>query len=110
MGTAAYSRDNDQLGEELAVGSAFQIPARNLVDARSCRVLGNPGVVSNARRILCDWNRAACRSSVACHDGRSRRELGRNVSAAITVLLRDGVRQFFPVVDQAAMVGANVVA
>src|SRR6266513_4230955 len=110
MGTAAHCWSDNYSCERLAVGSAFQIPGRNFIDARCCRALGNPGLGSNSRGILCDWNRAACGPSVARHDGRPRREFVGNICAATTVLLWDSLRQFFSLVDQIAMVDPQIMA
>src|SRR5206468_11877664 len=80
MDPAAHCWGGNYPYARLAVGPEFQIPAWNFANACSCRALGNPSADSNSRRILRDWNRAACHWPVAGNDGRSRREFIWSVS------------------------------
>jgi hypothetical protein len=85
-------------------------PRFSFINCGHRRAVGHSGINPHTRPILGDWHWPPCCWALVYGDGGTWGQVRWHLFTADSLLLRDCVLQFFPVVDKAAMVGEETAA
>src|SRR5438874_9029468 len=110
MDSTANGRIDNVFRSRNATRATIQNCARRFAYSRNRRHLGGSSVDPDTWRVFYDRNWTPRRRPFIGHDGRSRREFVRDVSAVVALLFRNDFYQLLSVVDQTSLVDRKIVA